>query len=448
MVVIGPATVIRGAQHLTVPRLDLRPHRIVGVYGRTDAEYEAFLYYLMNATNLFRPKKNTLNELSWSSYAKSSVQIEYEESRVNGSLYSSAAGEAPAQKYDIGVVFNDPELFTIGRFVSEEYRYAIESRNARHPIEKLRVEVTRLDRYGLAGKLERRTKFLSGGEKFRLTWGCLLETKPSVIVADLRHSNLDSDFLPAVRSWIGAQLDPYVLLLGGLESEVFAPDAYLFVSNGTVCLSADAPEWLTPVSQQAKLLPSELRERKTTRAIVNVKDFHLKGTEGVYEESVTNPYSLEIGDREIVCLYGPNGSGKTSLARALCGLLEKAQIGGSIEPKDSGKVTMALQYPTRSLFGYTVGEELDDPDLIQFIGLTGGQFSRNLPASKQKLLCCAKALSSAERLCVLDEPTSGMSFEDKRTLLQLINRFPDMSVLICTHDAALRNIGRVVVLGK
>jgi ABC-2 type transport system ATP-binding protein len=170
--------------------------------------------------------------------------------------------------------------------------------------------------------------------------------------------------------------------------------------------------------------------------------------------------NLEIPRSRIYGFLGPNGSGKTTAIRMLCGLLtpttgEITVLGYPI-PQEAEALRLKVGYMTQkfSLFGdLTVDENLEfmadiytlgrkrkreriglaieryklSPFLRQMAGtLSGGQ--------KQRLALAAATLHSPE-LLFLDEPTSAVDPENRRAFWESLFDLVDegTTILVSTH---------------
>jgi energy-coupling factor transporter ATP-binding protein EcfA2 len=175
---------------------------------------------------------------------------------------------------------------------------------------------------------------------------------------------------------------------------------------------------------------------------------------------------LDLYPGVITVLMGPNGAGKSTLLRALVGLavLQKGdiQVGGI---DNAGRAVADIcqqvgylpQDPNALLFADSVLEEL----LITLrnhhldasaTGLPAGQLLERLGLA-DKADCYPRDLSTGERQRValgailvthpgallLDEPTRGLDYDAKQTLLRLLRTWRDegMAILLVTHDVEL-----------
>ena len=48
----------------------------------------------------------------------------------------------------------------------------------------------------------------------------------------------------------------------------------------------------------------------------------------------------------------------------------------------------------------------------------------------------------------LDEPTAGMNWHDKIRLIDLLNAYPNKSVIISTHDPDLDDVGQIIQMNS
>ena len=146
--------------------------------------------------------------------------------------------------------------------------------------------------------------------------------------------------------------------------------------------------------------------------------------------------SLEVGEREVVCLVGRNGAGKTTTLRTIMGYLkpragtitfkdervdgrhthEIAKLGFGWAPEDCGifpDLTVAenIEIATWMRPGTRPGAERIArayevfPVLKQFAARKGPQMS----GGERKMLSIARALALDPEMLVLDEPFEGLS---------------------------------------
>jgi ABC-2 type transport system ATP-binding protein len=199
-------------------------------------------------------------------------------------------------------------------------------------------------------------------------------------------------------------------------------------------------------------------------------------------EAVRN-LTFEVASGEVFGLVGPDGAGKTTTLRMLCGLLDPDQgeaIVDGLKVKDHGDaVKDAIGYMAQKfgLYGdLTVEENMDFyGDLFGIFGSTRDALKsrllkmtrmepfRNRPAAKlsggmkQKLsLMCT--LLHKPRILFLDEPTNGVDPVSRRDFWLILEELvrDGLTVIVSTayldeaercHRVALMHEGRIVVSG-
>ena len=186
-----------------------------------------------------------------------------------------------------------------------------------------------------------------------------------------------------------------------------------------------------------------------------------------------NGVSLDIQEQR-VGVIGRNGSGKTSFARLLSGLLAPSSGRVRVNGNDLFKhraaalktVGILFQNPDHQIIFPTVLEELSfgltqqgqrKAEAMQNATKILQQFDRldwaertiaTLSQGQRHLVCLLSVLAMAPPLLVLDEPFAGLDLPTKTYLQNLLYGL-DQSVLHITHDLqALAEDERVIWLEK
>ncbi|RNL78885.1 ABC transporter ATP-binding protein [Nocardioides marmorisolisilvae] len=177
---------------------------------------------------------------------------------------------------------------------------------------------------------------------------------------------------------------------------------------------------------------------------------------------------LTIEPGEVVAFLGPNGAGKTSTIDMMLGLSEptsgSAQILG-LEPRDAiarGLVSAVMQtggllkdITVRETVAYTASlfvHTRDIDDVLAEAGITGiaDRKVEKCSGGEQQRLRFAMALLSDPALLLLDEPTTGMDVEGRRTFWSAIRSDAQKgrTVLFATHylEEADQYADRIVLI--
>ena len=176
------------------------------------------------------------------------------------------------------------------------------------------------------------------------------------------------------------------------------------------------------------------------------------------DRKVVDDVALQVGRGQIVGFLGPNGSGKTTTIRMICGLLTPDTGEGSVlgfdVRRDSAKIKRETGYMTQRFSFYedlTIRENLAFvarlyglrpvnkvvADTLADLGLTSrrDQLAGSLSGGWKQRLALAACLMHRPQLLLLDEPTAGVDPKARREFWDEIHaRAADgLTVLVSTH---------------
>lgn len=177
---------------------------------------------------------------------------------------------------------------------------------------------------------------------------------------------------------------------------------------------------------------------------------------------VLEQLSLQVADNEIVCLLGASGCGKTTLLKAVAGLLPLAQgeirLGetlldapGVSVPPEARHIGMIFQdyalFPHLTVaenvgFGLT-GQDRGSRQqqveealaLVNLQGL-GERYPHQLSGGQQQRVAIARALAMQPRIMLFDEPTSALDPEMVGEVLDVMKGLAreGMTMVVVTHE--------------
>jgi energy-coupling factor transport system ATP-binding protein len=357
------------------------------------------------------------------------------------------------------------------------------------------VEET-LDLLGIADLRHRALFDLSGGQQQRVAIGSVLTAHPRILVLDEPTSALDptaaEEVLAAITRLVHDLGVTVILAEHRLERVVQYADRVIEVrADGSVSSGPPAPMLVStdvapPVVELGRLarwhpLPLSVRDarrraaplraamagttiapppRSVPRTRAGIVLTAAKVVVRYGAVTAVGGVDLELCGGQVAALMGRNGSGKSSLLWALQGSGERqsgtVEVGG-VDPRSvsaaSARRLVALvpQTPADLLYLDTVAEECAQSDreaerptaerarsLLDRLapGIADGTHPRDLSEGQRLSLVLAVQLAAAPRVVLLDEPTRGLDYRAKRTLIDIIDVLASegRAVVVSTHD--------------
>lgn len=188
------------------------------------------------------------------------------------------------------------------------------------------------------------------------------------------------------------------------------------------------------------------------------------------EKTVLNDITFEVKDGETLAIVGFSGSGKSTILKIICGLLE--QDSGTVETGD-GDVAMVFQYSAlfdslnvfdNIIFALRERKELrkkySEEDLkriveekLKLVGLEGveDKFPSELSGGMQKRVSFARAIVTNPKTILYDEPTAGLDPISSTLIEDYIVRLKEethASSIVVTHQMStiMRTADKVLML--
>ena len=184
--------------------------------------------------------------------------------------------------------------------------------------------------------------------------------------------------------------------------------------------------------------------------------------------------NLTIDDHKFVVITGPNGGGKSTLAKLIAGI-EKPTAGricfqgtditdmGITERANLG-ISFAFQQPVRfkgiqvlDLIRLAAKRSLSAADACQYLSEVGlcakdyinREVNASLSGGELKRIEIATVLARNTKMSVFDEPEAGIDLWSFQNLIQVFERMrksTDGSILIISHQERILNIADEVVV--
>ena len=184
---------------------------------------------------------------------------------------------------------------------------------------------------------------------------------------------------------------------------------------------------------------------------------------------------LTVDDGKMVVITGPNGGGKTTLARVIAGIEQPAAGQIILDGKDITNlvvterakegISFAFQQPerfkgitVRQLVETAAGDKLSENQMCDILGSVGlcakdyldREVNATLSGGEMKRIEIATVLARGTKLSVFDEPEAGIDLWSFKSLIKVFRRMHEEhkgTMLIISHqERILRIADEIVVL--
>lgn len=393
-----------------------------------------------------------------------------EEGEAAGSL---KVGDQGSPRGLVGLVQQDPDSQIVMATIGDEVAFGCE--NLGVPKEEIwsRVE-SALNQVGLLLPLDHPTDKLSGGQKQRLALAAALAMHPQVLLLDEPTANLDPDGVFLVReaiSRIAATGITVIMVEHRVEAWSDLMDRMIVMEEGKIVADGPTHQVLSArrevLAEAGVWVPGVPLPFSTCSPRCGPIVLRAHGVSIGYDAIVRSNVTLDLSEGVSTCITGANGTGKTTLALTLAGLLPTKA--GAIDldgsdpaswdaPRLARTIGMVFQEPSYQFLTQTVRAELelggaaaDRVDhFLEVLRLSHLQQAHPLSLSggEKRRLSVATALIRSPRIVILDEPTFGQDRNTWIALVALIRRIASegTTVICVTHDESfIAAIGENIV---
>ncbi|QLB15227.1 ABC transporter [Mannheimia granulomatis] len=193
------------------------------------------------------------------------------------------------------------------------------------------------------------------------------------------------------------------------------------------------------------------------------------------QTSILQSLNLAVNENEIICLLGASGCGKTTLLKAIAGLLpiEQGDIhlaGECLKSKAVENRQIGLIFQDYALFPHlTVAENIQfglsklakneqesiTEQMLSVVKLQGleSRFPHELSGGQQQRVAIARALACRPQLLLLDEPFSNIDSQTRYAMIQEIKHIlksQNVPAIFVTHskEEAFAFADKIAVMDK
>ncbi len=195
------------------------------------------------------------------------------------------------------------------------------------------------------------------------------------------------------------------------------------------------------------------------------------------QKEIIRDVSLTIDENKFVVITGPNGGGKSTLAKLIVGI-EKPTSGRiffngeditdkSITERANMGISFAFQQPVRfkgihvlDLIRMAAGKNMSAADACEYLSEVGlcakdyinREVNGSLSGGELKRIEIATILARSTQLSVFDEPEAGIDLWSFKNLIQVFENMQkknkDGSILIISHQERILNIADEIIVIK
>jgi ABC-type Mn2+/Zn2+ transport system ATPase subunit len=191
------------------------------------------------------------------------------------------------------------------------------------------------------------------------------------------------------------------------------------------------------------------------------------------ERPAVEEVSFNLDEGQIAILIGPNGCGKSTVLRAILGLVPftgEVRVFG----RPAARARRQIGYvPQRLAFDLTLPLTVDEVVRMPLLGARGAETESSLrhfaetlaiadlldkplgalSGGQLKRAMIARAMVTRPRLLLLDEPEAGIDIGGEQTLYELLQRLVShhgLTALVCSHelDLVFRYADQVLCLNR
>ena len=384
---------------------------------------------------------------------------------------SQPVSELPLYKIAkrVGSVFQNPRTQFFNVDTDSEIVFGIE--NEGYPQEQLVQRVRQTAEELHIETLSGRNIFeLSGGEKQKIAFASVYAMNPDIYVLDEPSSNLDSESITALQSYIRniktqgktvivaehrlyylADLaDKIVYMENGCIARIFTPMEFQSLSSETRHeMGMREIPWQEEIPSSLQNEAMDIRSETPSSLMLELQNVSLYRK----KKLILHNLSLSAHAGEVIAITGANGTGKTTFVRALCGLHKETSgsflwNGKPFKPKERlQRAYMVMQDVNYQLFAESVEAECSFglktaqaeavEAALNALHLTEirTRHPGSLSGGQKQRVAIAAGQVSVKPLLVFDEPTSGLDYDSMVRVSAVIRSLAAGRIIfIVTHD--------------